>query len=153
MQDSIKKTIEIAAPIDEVWQALTDHEEFGAWFEIKLASKFEVGQVTYGEMSCEGWEGTSVWFKTTTMDAPTRFCFRWPYEAAVTAEDAENPSLTTLVEFTLEKISSGTRLTVLESGFNSLPEDRRVQAFRDNTGGWEVQTNNIRNYVEKREVA
>jgi len=42
----IEKTIELEAPIDRVWKALTDHEAFGAWFGVKLDGPFVVGQET-----------------------------------------------------------------------------------------------------------
>jgi len=31
--DRIEKRIELQAPISRVWRALTDHREFGEWFE------------------------------------------------------------------------------------------------------------------------
>ena len=54
----------------------------------------------------------------------------------------------TLVEFTLEKTASGTRLRVVESGFDKLPGHRRDVAFRSNEGGWAEQVQNIARYLE-----
>jgi hypothetical protein len=53
----------------------------------------------------------------------------------------------TLVEFRLEKIEAGTLLTVTESGFENLPADRRLEAFRMNEAGWTEQLKNIGSYV------
>ena len=53
----------------------------------------------------------------------------------------------TLVEFTLEDAPEGTRLTVVESGFDRIPLDRRSAAFRSNSSGWEGQMKNIERYV------
>jgi uncharacterized protein YndB with AHSA1/START domain len=36
MSDRIEKSIELNAPIERVWRALTDHNEFGEWFRVKL---------------------------------------------------------------------------------------------------------------------
>ena len=33
---SDRKDNDIAAPVDRVWRALTDHTEFGEWFRAKL---------------------------------------------------------------------------------------------------------------------
>ena len=33
-QDRIEKVVELAAPLSRVWRALTDHEEFGSWFNV-----------------------------------------------------------------------------------------------------------------------
>jgi hypothetical protein len=66
-------------------------------------------------------------------------------------EDGKAPlgGMETLVEFKLEAIESGTRLTVIESGFAALPEDvDRVAAFNRNAEGWEGQIQNIATHVE-----
>jgi len=36
---------------------------------------------------------------------------------------------------------------VTESGFDKLPGDRRLEAFRRNEGGWTQQMKNIENHV------
>ena len=46
---------------------------------------------------------------------------------------------TTLCEFMLEEVPEGTRLTVVESGFDGIPASRREEAFRMNEGGWAGQ--------------
>ena len=38
---------------------------------------------------------------------------------------------------------------VTESGFDKIPADRRLEAFRMNEGGWTAQLKNIENYVGK----
>ncbi len=54
----------------------------------------------------------------------------------------------TLVEFRLEPSEQGTILTIRESGFASLPADRRLESFTRNTQGWDAQVNNIGAYVQ-----
>jgi hypothetical protein len=54
----------------------------------------------------------------------------------------------TLVEFTLRSIPTGTLLRVVESGFDKLPSERRLEAFRMNDGGWSQQIKNIAEHVE-----
>jgi hypothetical protein len=53
----------------------------------------------------------------------------------------------TLVEFTLEDVPGGTRLTIVESGFDKIPLARRAEAFRMNEGGWTEQMQNIERHV------
>ena len=36
MTDRIEKSIEIEAPVSRVWHALTDHQEFGKWFRVRV---------------------------------------------------------------------------------------------------------------------
>src|SRR3979409_844202 len=43
MSDRIEKTIELKAPVSRVWKALTDHEEFGTWFRVRLDGPFVPG--------------------------------------------------------------------------------------------------------------
>ena len=54
---------------------------------------------------------------------------------------------TLLVEFELSEAKEGTLLTVVESGFDKLPANRRDEAFRMNDGGWTGQLKNIAAYV------
>jgi hypothetical protein len=53
----------------------------------------------------------------------------------------------TLVAFRLDEVPDGTRLTVVESGFDQIPAVRRAEALKMNTGGWEEQLANIERYV------
>jgi hypothetical protein len=51
------------------------------------------------------------------------------------------------VEFRLEKTANGTLLLLTESGFDKVPSDRRLEAFRMNDGGWTEQMKNIEKHV------
>ena len=57
----------------------------------------------------------------------------------------------TLVEFTLAPEGDGTRLRVVESGFEALEgtDEQRRRSFEDNTEGWETQLENVREYAER----
>ena len=56
----------------------------------------------------------------------------------------------TMVTFTLEPTTSGTRLTVSETGFDLLALERRAKAHADNTQGWAEVTVWLKNHVEAR---
>ena len=47
MSDRIEKSIELNAPVERVWRALTDHNEFGEWFRVKLDGPFRTGRRFY----------------------------------------------------------------------------------------------------------
>src|SRR5487761_469335 len=65
------------------------------------------------------------------MDPESRMSYRWhPYAMQSGVDYSSEP--TTLVEFQLEEIAEGTRLTVVESGFDAIPASRRAEAFRMN---------------------
>jgi hypothetical protein len=40
-------------------------------------------------------------------------------------------------------------LRVVETGFDSLPAERRASAYKDNDGGWAIQMNQIAKYVDE----
>lgn len=50
--------------------------------------------------------------------------------------------------FARQKTAGGTRLRVVESGFDKLPDKRRLEAFRMNDGGWSEQVKNIARHIE-----
>jgi uncharacterized protein YndB with AHSA1/START domain len=153
MSDRIEKQIELKAPVARVWRALTDHREFGEWFRVKLEAPFVVGQVARGRVLHPGYEHVKWEARIDAMEPERLFAFRWAIPKSLDKADY-NPDYsgepTTLVEFRLEKTATGTRLTLTESGFDKVPEDRRDKAFRGNEGGWAQQMENIRSYVEKK---
>ena len=76
------------------------------------------------------------------------FSFTWhPYAGDPNHDYSVEPP--TLVEFTLEKIPSGTLLRVVESGFDKLPAHRRDTAFQRNGEGWTIQMQNIAQYLDQ----
>lgn len=147
ISDSIEKTIELDAPIERVWRALTDHEEFGAWFRVKLDQPFVVGAASTGMMTYPGYEHLPWKAEIVASEAPRRFAYRWPHmdDDRQVREDWA----WTLVEFRLEAVATGTRLTVVESGFDALPANHRDKAYRSNEGGWAEQMGNVKAHVER----
>jgi uncharacterized protein YndB with AHSA1/START domain len=147
MTDRIEKSVEIAAPLERVWRALTDHEAFGAWFRVSLDGPFAAGETSTGHITHPGYEHVRWEAVVERIEPPTLFSFRWhPY--AIDPEIDYSAEPTTLVEFRLEPIATGTRLTVTESGFEALPEHRRPDALRMNERGWAAQMANIAAYVQ-----
>jgi uncharacterized protein YndB with AHSA1/START domain len=144
--DRIEKTIEIAAPISRVWQALTDHRQFGEWFRVKLDGPFLPGQLSTGFITWPGYEHLKWEAVIQKIDPETFFSFTWhPYTIDPNIDySTEQP---TLVEFTLEPHNGGTLLTVVESGFENIPAARRAEAFLRNSGGWTQQMDNIKTYA------
>jgi uncharacterized protein YndB with AHSA1/START domain len=144
--DGIEKVIEMDAPVARVWRALTDYQEFGQWFRVKLDGPFKPGTVSTGKMTYPGFEGWP-WLATVERMEPERlFSFRWhDYDTKSGVPIAQQP--TTLVEFRLQAIPRGTRLTITESGFSAIPEPRRLEVIRGNTEGWNIQASNIAAHV------
>lgn len=145
--DRIQKTVMLNTTRSRAWRALTDSKEFGQWFRAKLDNRFAPGQVTIGHITYPGFEHIVFQVLVERMDAEHYFSFRW-HPAAIDPKVDYSEEPTTLVEFHLEPVTQGTRLTVTESGFDKLPAERRTEAYRMNDGGWTVQCENIRKYVD-----
>ena len=145
--DRIEKNILLRAPRSRVWKALTNAEEFGTWFRVKLNGGFEVGKRITGQITYPGYEHLSMDVTVEKMEAEKLFSYRWhPGATEVGVDYSKEP--TTLVEFRLEEAPDGTMLTIVESGFDKVPRERRDEAFRLNTQGWAEQLQNIRGHVE-----
>jgi uncharacterized protein YndB with AHSA1/START domain len=146
MSNVIVKQIELKAPVSRVWRALTDHNEFGEWFRVKLENPFVPGQVSRGRILYPGYEHLKWEATVKKMEPEKLFSFTWhPYAIDQDKDYSGEPA--TLVEFKLEPKGSSTLLTVTESGFDALPKDRAFEAFRSNEGGWTEQMKNIERYV------
>jgi uncharacterized protein YndB with AHSA1/START domain len=148
--DRIEKRIELKAPVSRVWRALTNYQEFGEWFRVKLEGPFVVGQLARGRITHPGYEHVKWEALVQKMEPEKLFSFTWAHPKSLDQADYSDDyskEPTTLVEFRLEKTKIGTLLTVTESGFDKLPSDRREEAFRRNDGGWTEQMKNIERYV------
>ncbi len=146
MGDRIEKRMELKAPVARVWRALTDYREFGQWFRVKLDGPFVAGQVSRGHVTYPGYEHLKWEAVVQKMEPKRLFSFTWhPYAIDPNADYSQETP--TLVEFRLEKSAGGTLLLLTESGFNKLPKERRLEAFRRNDGGWTMQMKNIEEHV------
>ena len=147
MTDRIEKTIELKAPVSRVWRALTDHREFGIWFRVRMDGPFEPGRTVRGQITHPGYEHLKWEAVVQKMEPERLFSFTWhPY--AIDPNQDYSSEVPTLVEFILEKTATGTLLRVVESGFDKLPDKRRLEAFRMNETGWSEQMKNIARHVE-----
>ncbi len=150
--DRIEKRIELHAPVSRVWRALTDYREFGEWFRVKLEGPFEAGEESRGQITWPGYEHLTWRAVIQEIEPEQYFAFTWhPYAVDPAVDYSEETP--TLVEFRLEPTAAGTLLTVTESGFSDLPDDRRAEAFLRNDGGWAQQMKNIEEYVAQKAIA
>ena len=144
--NEIRKQLHIKAPPSRVWRAITDFEQFGAWFRVKLETPFVVGQPTSGQITYKGWEHVRFTLVTDAIEPETRFAYLWhPYAIDMEKDYSSEPM--TRVEFLLEPRDGGTLVTVVESGFDRLPPERLAEAFRMNERGWAEQLDNIQAHV------
>jgi uncharacterized protein YndB with AHSA1/START domain len=138
----------IKAPRDRVWRALTDHQEFSEWFGVVMAGPFEAGKRVTGRVTIEAYKDLAFALVVEKLLPPRYFSWRWnPAAIDPKADYSQEPM--TLVEFTLDEVAGGTKLTVVESGFDQIPAARRAEAFRLNNEGWNEQMVNIERHVRQ----
>ena len=146
MSDKIEKVIDLAVPSSRVWRALTDHNEFGQWFRVKLDGPFKTGSVSTGRILSPGYQHLAWEAIVEHMDFEKVFSLSW-HPNAIDSEADYSAEPRTIVEFQLEPTAEGTRLTITESGFSRIPDPRRLEAFRSNREGWDHQARNIAQHV------
>lgn len=137
--DRIEKQTTLQAPIARVWRALSQAEQFGQWFGVKLDGGFAPGRKVAGQILHPGHEHVKFEIAIERMEAERLFSFRGSPDGTTSA--------TTLAEFHLEEVPEGTRLTVIESGFDAMPAERREELLRGNAAGWEFQLENLRKFL------
>ena len=138
--DRIERTVEIAHPPEKVWAALTTAEGLGAWFGNEATIDLRPGgsaRMRWHE------EGFTAEMRVERVEEPTVFGFTWPIYGL-----PDDDPRRTYVEFTLESAGTGTRLTVVESGFAQLHEDAYRKAYDGNTEGWAKELAELVDYLD-----
>ena len=145
--DRIEKNVVLRAPRSRVWRAITNAEEFGTWFRMKLDGEIVQGAKLHGTVTRPGNEHISPIEMLIEQVEPERyFSYRWhPYALDAAVNYSAEPM--TLVEFILQETEGGTAVTIVESGFDRIPLARRDEAFRMNNNGWAGQVKNLAQYV------
>ncbi len=151
VEDFMEKRIELRAPVERVWRALTDSRQFGEWFQVTFDGPFIAGQPVSGQLTFPGYEHLRMDIEVKAIEPESYFAYTWhPYAVDPKVDYAQETP--TLVEFRLKAVEAGTLLTVKESGFDKIPSARRAEAFRMNTGGWAQQMKSLESYVCKTSV-
>ena len=155
--DRIEKKVLLRAPRERVWRAISDSKQFGSWFGVEFDGPFVPSKRMIGKIrpttvdpevakSQEPYAGKAFEVTVDRVEPQRLFSFRWHPFAVDSGVDysKEEP---TLVTFELEEASGGTMLTVIESGFDRIPLERRAKAFAANEGGWAAQMKLIEKYL------
>ncbi len=128
---TVRRTIRIEAPLEKVWQAVTQPEHISRWFgrtELTGAGVGAAGTITF-----EGYGAVPL--RVEAIDEPNSVSYRWGNDDASGAPPEQlDEERATVFTFTLEPLDDGTQLTVVETGFErtSAPLDN----LRDHGRGW-----------------
>ena len=138
--DTIERQMTFELPREAVWAAITEPEQLSRWFGTRAELELRPG----GEGSFT-WDELDVTTQVTVeaVEPPARFAYRWE------PSGASSGGPTTLVEFRLEEIPGGTRLTLVESGFSQFaPESRAGNEF-----GWDSELGELRAFLLEKAAA
>ena len=143
----IDRSVEIEAPVERVWRALTDAAEIARWFEVAIEGEFAQGREVWMTSQHADYAGMRFRVRVTEMTPPRRLVWRW-HPGAVDPNVDYSREPETTVTFSLEPSGRGTRLTVAETGFDEIALERRAKVFADNTQGWNDVLAAIQKHVE-----
>ncbi|HJQ98821.1 MAG TPA: SRPBCC domain-containing protein [Candidatus Polarisedimenticolaceae bacterium] len=120
---SLALDFDLPHPPEKVWRALTDPELLSEWLLPVLGFKLETGAAfTFKTQPYPGWDGT-VSCRLVEIEPLRKLSYRW-----------DVPFLETVVTFTLTPTASGTRLSLVQSGFK--PDQKRE--FGGARYGWNM---------------
>ena len=137
--DRIERVVEIAHSPAKVWTALTTAEGLASWFGNEATIDLRPGGAA--QMRFSG--GHTANMRVERVEEPTVFGFTW-HIYGLPDDDPRR----TYVEFTLEPVGAGTRLTVVESGFAQLAEIDHKTAYDGNTQGWASELGELVDYLD-----
>jgi len=106
--DSIAFELDLKHQPTKVWRALTDPVLLEEWLLPVVGQKLELqtgAAFTFQTQAYPGWDGT-VSCRLIDIDAPKKLTYAWGV-----------PGLDTVMSFTLTETSSGTLLSIVQSGF------------------------------------
>ena len=127
--------IEVDAPIEKVWKALTEAEGIANWFSpiAKVSSPGLNGEVT------AAWSDEMAFTTRVGVWEPNRHV-QW------LAEDMMGPGITLATDFHLETVGGKTRIRLVQSGFGEF--DGWDDFFESTDTGWKYFLLNLRLYLE-----
>ena len=143
--DRIEREVLIDAPMERVWELVTQAEHLGSWFGDAGA---EVDLRPGGAMELRWSEHGTSRGRIEAVQPTRLFAFRWaPFKDPGGVDPTHGNS--TRVEFSLDAEGDGTRLRVVESGFGMLdcPDEKRGRNLEGNTEGWRLELGELQEYA------
>jgi uncharacterized protein YndB with AHSA1/START domain len=136
--DRIERTIDLGQPPATVWAAVTTADGLSAWFGHHADIDLRPG----GSAHLSWDDGAHHALRVERVEEPSVFAFTWQIHGM-----PEDDPRRTYVELTLEPVGTGTRLTVVETGFAQFPDDRHATEYPDHVTGWERELGELAAYL------
>ena len=108
---TVRRSIRISAPRENVWAAVTDPVHISRWFGPTELDDHGVGTISFPDYG-------AVPLRVVTVDPQQSVSYRWNNDDALGALPGEfDDTHATTFTFTLTDADDGTELSVVESGF------------------------------------
>ena len=132
--ESLSFEFELQHPPAKVWRALTEPELMSQWLLPVIGFELAPGKAfTLQTQAYPGWDGT-VNCRLVEIEPQRKLAYTWTV-----------PFLDTVVTFTLVPTDSGTRLSVVQSGFK--PDQK--QEFGGSRYGWRMMGQKFVDLLER----
>ena len=132
--ESISFEFDLQHPPEKVWRALTDPVLLAEWLLPVLDLKLEPGAAfTFKAQPQPGWDGI-VNCRLSEIEARTKLSYTWGVG-----------DIDTVVTVTLDPTTSGTRLTLVQSGFK--PDQK--QNFGGARYGWKMMGGRLESLLKR----
>jgi len=143
---AVERSIWIATPRERAWRAVTEVEQLNRWYATYYHWDIPALQAGATVKFYNKDDHTDMQIATIeVVDPPRQFSLRWQ-------PDREYPAMTLVTTFMLEEEKDGTRVTILESGYESMPEEARRQ-WLDSVGqGYSMSMENLKAHLEGRRL-
>jgi uncharacterized protein YndB with AHSA1/START domain/DNA-binding transcriptional ArsR family regulator len=130
---SMVHVIYIDAPIERVWEVLTDTEHTGKFWGHRVVSGWSKGDSWEMRKRDGQTEGVGTILE---IDPPHRLSHSWGWPSEV-----DSPELASRATYDLEQVGSVVRLTVTH-------ENLRPEAIEPTNSGWSMVLSSLKSYVE-----
>jgi len=135
---TVRRTIDITASVDAVWSAVTEPAHISAWFGTTVLDGTGAGAT--GTISWP--EHGSIPLRVEAIDPQHSVSYRWSNDDAKGAFPEQlDEEDSTVFTFTLEPTDDGTRLTVVETGFDHTSEP--AGNMDEHRKGWDYELDEL----------
>ena len=139
--NQIEREVLIEAPVEVVWAVITAPDHIRQWFAEEAEVELRIGGS--GRLAFKS--GDSYQLQVEVIEPPRRFTFLWvqPQDTVARADNSMR------VEFTLHPDGAGTRLRVVESGFDTVDwsDEAKAKYADDHSRGWHELLGRLRVYA------
>lgn len=140
---SVRRTIHIAASVEKVWRAVAEPAHISRWFGQTVLDGAGVGATGTMTFSDYG----AIPLRVEALEEPRLISYRWGNDDAADARpDTLDDAASTVFTFTLEAVDGGTRLTVVETGFENTSAP--LENLESHRTGWDAELDKLVALVE-----